>query len=138
MSILAKLAIGFLVPLTGMILLIEVAASVSKLYCLYKDLKQNKERRVIMTKGNQAKLFYRIVKISKYDLTIDEIKKVKKSDDRLSLVASKFNEKELNRFCKIGRATILFYDIEYIVNTIFDQRIKEEKDRVRQLAKQAK
>lgn len=138
MSILAKLAIGFLVPLAGMILLIEVAVSASKLYCLYKDLKENKERRVIMTKGNQAKLFYRIVKISKYDLTIDEIKKVKKSEDRLSLVVSKFSEKELKRFYKVGRATILFYDIEYIVNTIFDQRIKEEKDRIRQLAKQAK
>lgn len=138
MSILAKLAIGFLVPLAGMILLIEVAVSVSKLYCLYKDLKENKERRVIMTKGNQAKLFYRIVKVCKYDLSIDEIKGAKKSVDRLNLMTSKLNEKELNRYGKIGQATILFYDIEYIVNTIFDQRIKEEKDRIRQLAKQAK
>lgn len=138
MSILAKLAIGFLVPLAGMILLIEVAVSVSKLYCLYKDLKENKERRVIMTKGNQAKLFYRIVKVCKYDLSIDEIKGAKKSVDRLNLMTSKLNEKELNRYGKIGQATILFYDIEYIVNTIFDQRVKEEKDRIRQLAKQAK
>jgi len=91
-----------------------------------------------MTKGNQAKLFYRIVKISKYDLTIDEIKGAKKSADRLNLVASKLNEKETKRYAKVGQATILFYDIEYIVNTIFDQRVKEEKDRARQLAKQAK
>ena len=91
-----------------------------------------------MTKSNQAKLFYRIVKISKYGLTIDEIKGTKKSEDRLNLVASNFNEKELKRYAQLGRATMLFYDIEYIVNTIFDQRIKEEKDRIRQLAKQAK
>ena len=138
MSIQAKLAIGFLVPLAGAILLIEIAVGISKLYCLYKELKENKERRVIMTKGNQAKLFYRIVKISKYDLTIDEIKGAKKSADRLNLVASKLNEKEAKRYAKVGQATILFYDIEYIVNTIFDQRVKEEKDRARQLAKQAK
>lgn len=138
MSIRAKLAIGFLVPLAGIILLIEIAVLISKLYCLYKELKENKERRVIMTKSNQAKLFYRIVKVCKYDLTIDEIKGAKKSEDRLNLVASKFNEKELKRYAKIGQATILFYDIEYIVNTIFEQRIKEEKDRIRQLAKQAK
>ena len=138
MSIQAKLAIGFLVPLAGAILLIEIAVGISKLYCLYKELKENKERRVIMTKGNQAKLFYRIVKISKYDLTIDEIKGAKKSADRLNLVASKLNEKEAKRYAKVVQATILFYDIEYIVNTIFDQRVKEEKDRARQLAKQAK
>lgn len=138
MSIQAKLAIGFLVPLAGAILLVELAVGVSKLYCLYKELKENKERRVIMTKSNQAKLFYRIVKICKYDLTIDEIKGAKKSADRLNLVASEFNEKETKRYAKVGQATILFYDIEYIVNTIFDQRVKEEKDRVRQLAKQAK
>ena len=138
MSIQAKLAIGFFGPLAGAILLVELAVGISKLYCLYKELKENKERRVIMTKSNQAKLFYRIVKISKYGLTIDEIKGTKKSDDRLNLVASNFNEKELKRYAKVGRATMLFYDIEYIVNTIFDQRIKEEKDRIRQLAKQAK
>ena len=90
-----------------------------------------------MTKGNQAKLLYRIVKVCKYDLTIEEIKGAKKAA-RLDLIKSVLSEKELKRFAKVGQATMLYYDIEYIVNTIFDQRIKEEKDRVRQLAKQAK
>lgn len=137
MSIQAKMAIGFFGPLAGAILLVEILVGLSKLYCLYKELKENKERRVIMTKGNQAKLLYRIVKVCKYDLTIEEIKGAKKAA-RLDLIKSVLSEKELKRFAKVGQATMLYYDIEYIVNTIFDQRIKEEKDRVRQLAKQAK